>query len=403
MPLGGGWGLCMNRIKTLRQARGYTLDELVAHMGGVVTKQALSKYETGKARPMPSVAVALARALGVKTAALFSEPSYDVQFLAYRKHASMGVRQQEELQSRLAFQLEQRLTVQHRLGLTCELGFERRAVQDQAGVEVAAQELRDVWRLGAQPIRNLTELLERKGVHLLDVTEAGDGFHGLSAQATVAGGSEVCGAMIAYSAEVSGERQRSTLGHELGHLLLDVPEGKSGENLVQSFAGAFLMPAELMFETVGRKRTSVTLLELATWKQAMGVSMQNLIYRCKTLGIMTDSLYTVCFKEFSKRGWRKAEPEPLPAEEPVYWSQLLRRAHSEGILSAAEVNAFIPGLVEAVKPVGIDRQAFLRLPPDQRNRILAEQASAAQADYEPGGSMAEWIDEFVDEDVMDDL
>ena len=33
------------RIRQLRTARGYSLDELAERMGGVVTKQALSKYE----------------------------------------------------------------------------------------------------------------------------------------------------------------------------------------------------------------------------------------------------------------------------------------------------------------------------------------------------------------------
>ena len=35
------------RLKQLRLARGLSLDELAAAMGGIVTKQALSKYELG--------------------------------------------------------------------------------------------------------------------------------------------------------------------------------------------------------------------------------------------------------------------------------------------------------------------------------------------------------------------
>ena len=40
------------RLKQLRLARGLSLDALVAQMGGLVTKQALSKYELDKAKPL---------------------------------------------------------------------------------------------------------------------------------------------------------------------------------------------------------------------------------------------------------------------------------------------------------------------------------------------------------------
>ena len=53
----------MNRIRTLRLARGWTQEELAHAMGGVVTKQALSKYENDKVIPSPVVALRLARAL----------------------------------------------------------------------------------------------------------------------------------------------------------------------------------------------------------------------------------------------------------------------------------------------------------------------------------------------------
>jgi transcriptional regulator with XRE-family HTH domain len=44
-------------------ARGLTLDRLSDAKGGVVTKQALSKYERGASAPSPRVLIALARAL----------------------------------------------------------------------------------------------------------------------------------------------------------------------------------------------------------------------------------------------------------------------------------------------------------------------------------------------------
>ena len=51
------------KIKQLRLSRGWSLDELVAHIGGVVTKQAISKYELGLDQPSAPVLAKIASAL----------------------------------------------------------------------------------------------------------------------------------------------------------------------------------------------------------------------------------------------------------------------------------------------------------------------------------------------------
>ena len=80
------------KIKQLRLARGMSQDALVAEMGGIISKQAISKYETGKAIPSPSVLTRLARALGVKSTALWGLPACEVEFVAYRKTSGLGKR-----------------------------------------------------------------------------------------------------------------------------------------------------------------------------------------------------------------------------------------------------------------------------------------------------------------------
>ena len=44
----------MNRLRTLRTMQGLTLDEVAAKLGGMVTKQAISKYERGLMSPSPA-------------------------------------------------------------------------------------------------------------------------------------------------------------------------------------------------------------------------------------------------------------------------------------------------------------------------------------------------------------
>lgn len=391
----------MEQLRTLRLARGYSLDELAARIGGLVSKQMLSKYEKGQSQPGQHVARALADALGVKVVQLFEAPAYEYEFIAYRKLSGLPQGKQAELQAQLSEELGKRLEVQQGLGLSCEFRFFRRVVRAQEDIEVAAEQLRAEWRLGEEPIDNLIDVLERKGVHVLEVAAAPERFHGLSAVARTGG--NFCGAMIAYRTLEVGERQRSTVAHELGHLTLEVAEGAAldEEKAAQGFASALLMPRALMFETLGRKRSNLHIEELLGWKDFFGCSMQAILYRAKTLEIISETYFREWMVQISTRGWRKQEPEALATEEPRYWHALVQRAVSERAITAEAANRLIPGIAPDSEVRNVDRRAFLRLPPEERRRLLAQQAAEVGALYEPGSAHTEWTDDFKEE-VMDD-
>lgn len=392
----------MKQLKTLRQARGYSLDDLAARIGGMVSKQMLSKYEKGESRPSPAVAQALAGTLGVKVTRLYEVPSFEFEFIAYRKHSGLSKARQTEVQAHLSEELTKRLEVQRSLGLTCEFKFVPQLVEKQEDIERAAEALREEWKLGQEPVENLIDVLERKGVHVLELEAAPEKFHGLSAVARNDG--EECGAMIAYRSLPAGERQRSTVAHELGHLKLRV--GKSSdfdeEKAVNSFASAFLMPRALMFETLGEKRSNIHLEELLRWKEFFGCSLQAILYRAKTLEIISDAYFKDWMISISTSGWRKQEPQPLPVEKPRYWSQLVQRAVSERAITTETANQYIPGIVPDTEMKTVDRRSFLRLPPEERRKLLAQQAAEFSALYEAGSEHTEWSDHFVDEAFDDE-
>lgn len=391
----------MEQLKTLRLARGYSLDGLSSRIGGLVSKQMLSKYEKGLSQPSQHVAKALAEALGVKVVQLYEAPPFDFEFIAYRKHSALSKGKQLELQAALSEELSKRLEIQQRLGMTCAINFERQEVRNQGEIEQAAEELRRRWELGGEPIDNLIDVLERKGVHVLEVNGAHERFYGISAVARSDG--ELCGAMIAYSSSDAGERQRSTVAHELGHLQLEVPEDAEldEEKAVQSFASALLMPRLLMLEMVGQKRSNISFDELLKWKTFFGCSIQAILYRAKTLDIISESYFREWMMEISRRGWRKDEPQKLKPEEPQYWEQLVQRAWSERAITAEEANALVPGAAEDTGVQGVDRRALLRIPPEERRQLLAQQAAAVADLYEPGSEHTEWTDEFRDEEIDD--
>jgi transcriptional regulator with XRE-family HTH domain len=115
------------RLKQLRLARGLSLEALAAELGGVVTKQALSKYEQGQAQPSPRVLTKLAASLGVKAAHLFSEPDINVEFIAYRKASKLPQREQLRIESCVSRSLEERVRLQQLTHLSKDVQLPVRA------------------------------------------------------------------------------------------------------------------------------------------------------------------------------------------------------------------------------------------------------------------------------------
>ena len=99
------------------------------------------------------------------------------------------------------------------------------------------------------------------------------------------------------------------------------------------------MPAEALWAAMGKRRSSIGWEELFDLKQLFGVSVQALTYRCKDLGIFSETLYRRLFKDISQLGWRTPpyqEPLAMKREEPRRFERLCFRALAEGAVSEAK-------------------------------------------------------------------
>ncbi len=266
------------RLRQLRLARALSLDELAALIGGIVTKQALSKYEQGKALPSPVVLNKVAAALGVKAAYLWSDPAIDVKFVAYRKGSALPKREQDQVESLVAERLEARVRLQDLLGLTddARLPVQSLKVDRVEQAESAAATLREHWKLGIDPIANMIDVLEHHFVHVIEI-EAGEKFDGISA---VAYDQEhrIRAAAAVTRKGIPGERQRLNLAHELGHLVLQLPEGEDQERAAFRFGAAFLAPAPVIEQEVGARRAFIRpeellLLKATFWHEHSGAAV----------------------------------------------------------------------------------------------------------------------------------
>ncbi len=371
------------RLKQLRLARGLSLEALSAELGGLVTKQALSKYEQGQSQPSPRVLTRLASALGVKAARLFGELDVEVQFIAYRKASKLPKRDQVQIESWVRRDLEERVRLQRLLhpAAGSVLPVMELTISSVEEAEQAADQLRKMWQLGQAPIASVVGVLEDHFVHVIDI-ETGDGFDGISAVAYDPDEQAVAAAAVTRSG-VAGERQRLNLVHELGHLVLRPHEEVDEEKAAFRFGAAFLAPAESVHQEVGRRRTAIGLEELLLLKHRYGMSLQALLYRMRDLSIITESHFRDWYIKINKHGWRRQEPEELPAEQSQWLRQNVLHALTEKLITQEDAQDLLKEPVAVGEPLSlVERKALMRLSLAERNRILAEQAEKMVGHYE---------------------
>lgn len=385
------------RLTQLRLAQNLTLEELSAKMGGIVTKQALSKYELNQAKPSPVVLTKLSAALGVKANYLLLPSQIAVKFIAYRKAVSLPEREEARVKSVVTQCLEDRVRIQNLVGQTKtnNLPWNSLEIFSIEDTEKQANHMRALWELGTSPISNVVGTLEEHQLCVLSI-EAEEKFDGISALGCDASGNVLAGAIVTRK-NIPGERQRLNLTHELGHSVLKISEGIDEEKAAFRFGSAFLAPAERLFKEVGTKRSYIHISELQILKKQFGISIQALLRRFWELGIINDTYYRRWCIYISKTGWKKHEPDEL-AEETAQWLiRNLSRLVGEGAIAKDEAERMLGSKIDVEQHTKmIQRRAFLQLPMEKRRQLLTEQAKQLSEYYK---NEAEYL---TSEDEIDD-
>lgn len=324
------------RIKLARKASGMSLRELAERVG--ISAMAISKYERGILNPSSVVLIRLANALSVKSEFFFRKAPEDASLMLYRKHASLQKKEEDAINAKIQDWLERYLEIEsflkessHDFDLNNKWQIYR---LDE--IEDISNRIRKDWNLGLDPIENLIDTLEQHSIKIFQI-----GFDkNFDACTFMQGGYPV----IAVNASFSGDRQRFSIAHELGHIVLGVGNEELIEKAAHRFAGAFLLPKDAAFQELGEKRSSLSLDELYLVKHKYGISMQATVYRAKDLNIINENIFNQLFREFSVKGYRQVEPgEPLAAEKPKRMQRLVLRLLSEGIISKSRAEELYQG------------------------------------------------------------
>lgn len=145
------------------------------------------------------------------------------------------------------------------------------------------------------PMSDLTSVLENIGINIVYIENKGDfdGFDGLS---EIVNGIPF---IVVLKDGSDSYRQRFTLAHELGHLVMDIDDAE--EKMCNRFAGALLMPKQAIVKELGINRNFINEFELKSIKQEYKVSYKALVFRLKELNIIGDYTFRVLNAVVSKK------------------------------------------------------------------------------------------------------
>ncbi len=298
-----------------RNRRGKTQKELATGTG--IAQAAISRIENGTRDVLSLDEIqSIARFLGFPVSFFYEQEllyrtPMSLHGAAFRKKAAVSVKDQHAvvaLANHFVFQFRRLLDAidlepEYPL-LQFEIVDSQSSVSEHASAvtsaSMAAHHVRASWQLGDGPIANLVRYVESTGVLVVEGNFGEADIDGVTLRP--AGMMPV----IVLNQSRPADRKRFSLAHEYGHVVLHPYPYEAMEKEANEFAAELLMPRTGILADLKR---GLSIPKLGQLKQKWRVAMSALIYRAKTLGVISDPSAIRLYKQMSMYGYRTREPK----------------------------------------------------------------------------------------------
>lgn len=319
-------------LKNIRKMRGLTLDEVSQRLNGMVTKQAISKYERGLMKPSSLVLKALCNIYKASPDFFLGRKQVVVSNFSFRSKEPISLKVKHRIISEVQMLIEHYLALESLFGTIIDFKnpVTNLHITDYNEMENLAIQVRRKWGLGNDAIASVCRTLELVGIKVieLDLEDEVDGLCGWI--------NKKIPFIVLKKNNVTVERKRFTALHELAHILfpsLDTLDYKKKERMCHRFASAILLPKVVIDTYVGKIRESLSIAELSTLRSMYGASVAAIVHRLKDLNVISDEYYNHIFderinKNLFEEGWGFY---PL-IDEAVKYKSLINRAVVEGYI-----------------------------------------------------------------------
>lgn len=285
-------------ITLARESRGLTQEELANKVS--IEQGSISKIENGNIGASNEVLEAISRVLSYPINFFFQRAEiYPPDLIYFRKRASLPKKSSMQIMANLNLR---RIQVQE-LSKSVELpqNYMFLDVESHGSPQNIARYVRQLWKLPAGPIQNLTQVIEKAGIIVISIPENDEKFDGMAYL------TEDGQPLLYVNSSAPWDRQRFSLAHELGHLIMHLNRPPSMNTDVEAeadkFAAEFLMPESEIKPFLAK----LDLYRLIDLKKYWKVSMAAIIYRAKDLKRITDYQYRGLNIQLSAAGYKKRE------------------------------------------------------------------------------------------------
>ena len=320
-----------NRLVNARKIRCISQRELCKMLDGKISPAAIEKYEKGLMMPSSSVLIHLSKALSMKLDYFFRPftVAIDTSKFEFRKSSIMSAKKVESIKYMVCAEIEKYLEIEGILGNSnvFSLDYRNVLVEGEDDAKLLALKLRNDLNIGSDAIVSAVELLESYGVKIIEI-EHDDKFSGTC---NTAGSIPI----IVINKNMTSERKRMTIFHELGHLIMCCSQEVDEEKMCTVFANEVLIPSEKFISILGPSRHDISLVELQAIQREYGISVDALMAKAAQLNIITNRRYTSYHRKKKEiPSFKDAVDASLyPMEHTNRFNRLVYRALASEIIS----------------------------------------------------------------------
>lgn len=311
------------QLTSARVSRGMTMKELSEKAD--ISRQMISNYESGKTVPKAESLLKLINVLGFPRS-FFSADMSDFHsgatFFRSQTAATKKARDMQKEKLKYTYEVYRKLATFVNfppVNLPSLIEKDVHDIHEEDIIQIAS-ELRSVWGIDSvSPIKNLIGIAEKNGLIIAEANMTDTTLDAVSRWII-----ERPFIVLANNNE-SSVRRRFNIAHEIGHILLHNSvesihdySSKELKNIIEkqanSFASHFLLPSSAFEETL----LSTSLEYFKDLKKHWHVSIQAMVYKTYSLGLINDDQYLYLNKKISWNKWRSIEPydDEIPVEKP---------------------------------------------------------------------------------------
>ena len=326
-----GIGINLKRIRLLKNL---SLNEAGKLLN--MTATAVSKYEKGEIIPDSKKLIDFANAYNVNSIDLlkvYNAPK--MKFNSFRKRKRLVGKNLELLENLIQDEVAKYLEVIELNNTALQsIKLKKYLCNSLEDAENAANDFRNFIKISnKQPISDLTNIFENLGIVIIHIKNPDERFNDFDGLSEFVNNIPV---IVILDGIKDGARQRFTIAHELGHLLLNIKDEElDEEKLCNRFASALLMPKEAVINEFGLSRNHINFFELTAFKLEFKVSYTAIAYRLKDLNIISDYFYKNLSIYLSQR-IGKNDSNPIQPETSYQFKKIVYKLEADEIISISK-------------------------------------------------------------------